>query len=127
MRCPQCGKFGAAPETCNVDIRPGTTAIFCGACRIRTYVPNEILKDYMEPTMPKKEDPAMKVSYKGFTGELVKLERYKPNTPALLATISPETFYNLEIYDTEKAVTHSFTHVKLEGVRFLGGAVTFTD
>lgn len=61
----------------------------------------------------------MQVSYKGFTGELVKLER-KPNTKTY-----HEYIYDLSIYDSEKQVTHSFTSVKLEDVKFSGGVMTF--
>lgn len=57
----------------------------------------------------------MKVSYNGFTGELVKLER---------AFCRPAS-YDLSIYDSEKQVTHSFTGVKLEDTKFLGGVVSF--
>lgn len=63
----------------------------------------------------KKEATTTKVSYSGFTGELVKLER---------SFCRPE-IYDLSIYDSEKQVTHSFTGVKVEDVKFLGGAVTF--
>lgn len=34
-------------------------------------------------------------------------------------------FYDLSIYDSEKRVTHSFTGVKLEDVRFLVWEVSF--
>lgn len=57
----------------------------------------------------------MQVSYNGFTGELVKLEKSFCNTKA----------YDLSIYDSEKQVAHSFTGVNLEDVKFLGGAVSF--
>lgn len=65
----------------------------------------------------KKED-TMQVTYNGFTGELVKLER-KPQP------MFERYFYDLSIYDSEKQVTHSFAGVKLEDVKFLGGEVTF--
>lgn len=58
-----------------------------------------------------KEATTMQVTYNGFTGELVKLER---------ETIGSYTLYILSIYDSEKQVTHSFTGVKLEDVKFLG-------
>lgn len=56
----------------------------------------------------------MQVSYNGFTGELVKLERH-----------TVYCYYDLSIYDSEKQVTHSFTGVNLEDVKFLGGEVSF--
>lgn len=60
----------------------------------------------------------MQVSYNGFTGELVKLERYTD-------PFTHNNFYQIDIYDIEKKATISFTCVKLEDVKFLGGAVTF--
>lgn len=63
----------------------------------------------------------MQVSYKGFAGELDKLTRsdfYPRNDPCKM-------LYDLSIYDSEKKVTYSFTGVKLEDVKFLGGAVSF--
>ena len=63
----------------------------------------------------KKEDATMQVTYDGFTGELVKLEK----------TFCRPQSYNLAIYDSEKQATISFTGVKLEDVKFLSGAVTF--
>lgn len=63
----------------------------------------------------------MQVSYNGFTGELVKLERATYGIPRSAS----ETLYGLVIYDSEKQVTHSFTGVKLEDVKFMGGAVSF--
>lgn len=57
----------------------------------------------------------MKVTYREFTGELVKLER----------THYGDCRYSLSIYDGGKNVTHSFTGVKLEDVKFLDGAVVF--
>jgi len=68
----------------------------------------------------------MQVTYNGFTGELVKLERVsriRADVP-IGAKFSMLPF-DLSIYDSEKNVTHSFTSVKLEDVKFLGRAVTF--
>lgn len=70
----------------------------------------------------KKEEHTMKVSYNGFTGELVKLER-KPDMKMFNSHIG--YIYDLSIYDSGKQVTHSFAGVKLEDVKFLGGAVSF--
>lgn len=60
----------------------------------------------------------MQVTYNGFTGELVKLEREE---------IGSYRLYSLSIYDSEKKVTHSFTGVKLEEVQFSGGTVSFSE
>jgi len=72
----------------------------------------EHILQYVEK--PKKEEPAMQVSYNGFTGELMKLARYERLNK-----------YDLSIYDGEKKVTHSFTNVDLSDVKFSGGAVSF--
>lgn len=61
----------------------------------------------------------MQVSYNGFTGELVKLER------RTVVCCAEHYIYDISIYDSEKQVTHSFVGVKLEDVKFLGGEVNF--
>lgn len=72
----------------------------------------------------------MQVSYNGFTGELVKLERV-PEDVTVDVTVYPRPnyqkvwCYDLSIYDAEKKVTHSFTGVKLEDLKFLDVVVTF--
>lgn len=63
----------------------------------------------------KQGELTVKVSYNGFTGELVKLERAFCN----------RGFYELSIWDAEKKVTHSFSGVNLKDVKFLGGSVSF--
>lgn len=68
----------------------------------------------------KKEATTMQVTYNGFTGELVKLERED-----LHAFGMKDRVYNLSIYDSEKQVTHSFTGVKQEDMKFSGGEVSF--
>lgn len=70
----------------------------------------------------------MKVTYNGFTGELVKLERKESvitSDPFECRGAARVNLYDISIYDSEKQVTHSFTGVKLEDVKFSGGAVTF--
>ncbi len=57
----------------------------------------------------------MQVTYNGFTGELVSLEK----------TICTPMLYDLSIYDREKMVTYSFTGVNPHEIKFPGGAVTF--
>lgn len=63
----------------------------------------------------KMEGTAMQATYKGFTGEIVKLERHT------IAFCTEHYVYDLSIYDCVKRVTHSFTGVNLEDVKFLGG------
>lgn len=67
------------------------------------------------------KEATMQVTYNGFTGELVKLERIK------CPPLNGAHIYDISIYDDENRCTHSFTGVKLEDVKFLGGAVTFGE
>lgn len=74
----------------------------------------------------KKEAPTMQVTYNGFTGELLKLERVSRDKSDVPIGIKFDQLpFDLSIYDSQKNVTHSFAGVKLEDVKFLGGAVTF--
>lgn len=66
----------------------------------------------------------MQVEYNGFTGELVKLELNTSNIGGLNVP-SINGGYLLHLFDREKKVNYSFTGVKLEDVKFLGGAVSF--
>lgn len=75
-----------------------------------------------------KEAPTVQVTYNGFTGELVKLEKKETGKYTLSPYDTekhPVYGYDLSIYDSEKQVTHSFTGVKMEDMTFLFGAVTF--
>lgn len=74
----------------------------------------ELRKQIME-----QKEATMQVSYNGFAGELVKLEQCR------IGIANEIIVYDLSIYDSEKQVTHSFTGVKLEDVKFIGGAVSF--
>ena len=82
---------------------------------------SESLDRMFAPINNKKENATMKVTYNGFTGELTKLER-RPSP-----VFSKQFIYDLSIYDSEKKVTHSFTGVKLEDMRFSGGTVSFSE
>lgn len=76
----------------------------------------------------KKEATTMQVTYNGFTGELVKMEKKETGryTVTPYDTEKHLVFeYDISIYDREKKATISFTGVKLEDVKFLGGAVAF--
>lgn len=92
---------------------------------IMTFVSQDELKNLFEgknvDETKEKEAPAMQVTYNGFTGELVKLERIK------CPPLNGAHIYDISIYDDENRCTHSFTGVKLEDVKFLGGAVTFDE
>lgn len=70
----------------------------------------------------------MQVTYNGFTGELLKLERVSRDKSDVPIGIKFDQLpFDLSIYDSQKNVTHSFAGVKLEDVKFLGGAVTFGE
>lgn len=76
----------------------------------------------------KKETTTMQVTYNGFTGELVKLEKKETGryTPSPFDTEKhPVSGYDLTLYDSEKQAAISFTGVKLEDVKFLGVEVSF--
>lgn len=74
----------------------------------------------------------MQVSYNGFTGELVKLERSTSGKfkfqVGLTETenIEFEWLYDLSIYDSKNQVTHSFSGTKMKDMEFLGGTVKFS-
>lgn len=85
-------------------------------------------------TKMRKKEATMQVTYNGFTGELVKLERVSEiaklsNNPYFQGqTLQRGSWnYDLCIYDAEKKATISFVGVKLEDMKFLGGAVTFGE
>lgn len=61
----------------------------------------------------------MQVTCNGFTGDLVKLEQKR------VGFANEIILYDLSIYDIEKNVTHVFTGVKLEDIKFMNGEVTF--
>lgn len=70
----------------------------------------------------------MQVTYNGLTGELVKLERGEAigcREHRLGEPLRQFYDYDLSIYDSEKQVTHSFTGVKFEDMKFHGVVVTF--
>lgn len=72
----------------------------------------------------------MKVCYKEFTGELVRLERSEKivNRPSyingeLKFCVLP--YFDIDIYDVEKECKISFTDVNLSDIKFIGGNTTF--
>lgn len=84
------------------------------------------------PPQDEKENKTMKVSYKGFTGELVKLERkirsgIYDSASSCASSSAPVIYYcyDISIYDAEKKVTHSFEKVNKEDITFLNGKVSF--
>mgnify|MGYP006894226228 CR=1 FL=1 len=98
----------------------------CGGSKLQLYLESGGYSHYVctecrrSISMPKgKEATAMQVTYNGFTGELVKLERIK------CPPLNGAHIYDISIYDDENRCTHSFTGVKLEDVKFSGGEVSF--
>lgn len=113
--CPKCGSKNVAQDpVCALVGNPLMLHFFCCDCNY------EWDKQYEQPKdeKAKKESTTMQVSYNGFTGELVTLEKInlQPNI---------KTEYNLSIFDNEKKVTYSFIGVKLEDMKFMGGKVSF--
>lgn len=112
-----------------------TAGWYCPSCRTSTRIFSGIIDTHKEEwkklaerlineaMQDKQEEPTMKVSYNGFTGELVKMERKTPLGVYVYTDYHIE--YDLSIYDHEKKVTHSFTNVNLKDVKFLSGSVSF--
>lgn len=70
----------------------------------------------------------MQVTYNGFTGELVKLERRVIDPESLYIDSIPIKFadsYELQIFTPDNGGIVSFIGVKLQSIKILGGAVTF--
>lgn len=133
-KCEICGiKSGLQETFCQpvTLIETKFSATLCADCEkkyrrtwfhhyyaVNTLAEN-LVREYMMEHGEKEESAmnTMKVSYNGFTGELYKLERR--------SRFLEESFYDLEIFDVEKKCNMQFFGVKLEDVKFLGGAVTF--
>ena len=78
----------------------------------------ELNLSFKSISQKKKEESTMNASYKGFSGEVVKLELKRKS-------LADVPLYDLSIYDAEHIATHSFTSVPLSDVKFSGSAVTF--
>ncbi len=74
-------------------------------------------------TMKNKEENTMKVSYKGVTGELIRLERV--DMSGCICTTAQPYKWEMDIWDNEKGCKVSFSGVSLKDVKFLGGEVTY--
>lgn len=104
--CPVCGR---------------TSKSFSGCHKIGSYYECSNRKEMEEvieswnKAVSESEERKMKVSHKGFTGDLLKLELEKSYTGK----------YTLELWDEEKSAKISFSGVSLNDVKFLGGEVTF--
>lgn len=76
----------------------------------------------------KKEATTMQVTYNGFTGGLVKLERKVIDPESLYIDSVPIKFadgYELQIFTPDNSGIVAFTGVKLKDIKISGGAVTF--
>ena len=86
-------------------------------------------KEYAGPVWAdKKEATTMQVTYNGFTGELVKLERKVIDPESLYIDSAPIKFadgYELQIFTPDNSGIVAFTGVKLKDIKISGGAVTF--
>ena len=70
----------------------------------------------------------IQVSYKGFTGELVKLEKTRDLAKeGFLVPNAVGVSYSISFYDPETKATHSFADVFPQDVKFLGGATVFWE
>lgn len=75
----------------------------------------------------------MKVSYKGFTGDLIKIEAEKSSDVNFIFCDGPLPIkhagytgkYTMELWDEEKSAKISFSCVSMNDVKFLGCEVTF--
>ena len=111
--CPKCGSNSVAQDPVCAQVgKPLMLDFFCCDCHHQWKHPYEAPKSEIKD----KED-TMQATYNGFTGELYKLERAYECMGCI--------FYNLSIYDSDKKVTHSFTSVKMEDLKFSGGEVSF--
>ena len=90
---------------------------------------NLILKWNEEKASKSKEETALKVTYKGFTGTIYELKR---ETKPIIINVSPETsnlsartdYYHLSILDEEKDAVINFHHVDIKDVTFSGVSVS---
>lgn len=69
-----------------------------------------------------KEANTMKVSYKGITGELIRLERI--DVPCSCTTAQPYK-WELDIWDNARNCKVSFPSASKKDIKFLGGEVTY--
>lgn len=111
LKCPNCGKDGAV-----LLYRTFTNDhVFCNIYHAESGVP------ICDKNFNKKGDYFMNVSYKGYSGQLKKLELIIYRTP------NNSNLYELSIYDDELGCTHNFDCVKIEDIKFLNATVSFSE
>lgn len=72
----------------------------------------------------KTEEPTMKVSYKGVTGELLKLELSRKEDVNTFPGVKTVREYTLEIADETDGHKHIFENVDVSEIKFIGATVT---
>ena len=106
LYCPVCGRTSKSFSACH---KIGSYY----ECSNRKEM-EEVIESWNK-SVSESEERKMKVSHKGFTGDLLKLELEKSYTGK----------YTMELWDEEKSAKISFSGVSLNDVKFLGGEVTF--
>lgn len=76
-----------------------------------------------QPTQGKQEEPTMKVSYKGVTGELLKLELSRKEDVNTFPGVKKVREYTLEIIDETDGHKHVFKNVDVSEIKFVGATV----
>lgn len=124
LYCPVCGRTSKSFSVCH---KIGSYY----ECSNRKEMEQVI--EYWNKDVLESEERKMKVSYKGFTGDLIKLEAEKSSDVNFIFCDGPLPVkhdgytgkYTLELWDEEKSAKISFPGVSLKDVKFLGGEVTF--
>ena len=124
LYCPVCGRTSKPFSVCH---KIGSYY----ECSSRKEM-EEVIESWNK-AVSESEERKMKVSYKGFTGDLIKIEAEKSSDYNFIFCDGPLPIkhagytgkYTLELCDEEKAAKISFSGVSLNDVKFLGCEVTF--
>lgn len=124
LYCPVCGRTSKSFSVCH---KIGANY----ECSNRKEM-EEVIESWNK-AVSESEERKMKVSYKGFTGDLIKLEAEKASDGNFIFCDGPLPVkhagytckYTLELWDEEKEAKISFSGVSLNDVKFMGGEVTF--
>lgn len=107
--CPECGADGAIVTHVSAYKGVLLDEVYCDICQQTSTIPKRIKKGHN-----------MKVSYKGVTGKLLKMELEKHK---LLDPVYEKEFYTLLIEDESDGHKHVFENVDLSDVKFIGATV----
>lgn len=134
MRCPKCGADGAVIQSVMLfgTDEYGEITVYCNKCHGETEVSEFDLsiketrvrgghKEYRMGIQNEGRRTDMKVSYKGVTGSLVKIERVVQKATNPYCEMSA---YALEISDETDGHKHVFENVDVSEIKFIGAAVT---